>query len=714
MPNMITRLYEAVTNTGAYTLADKKVPSASELGVTGTIIYNNEVVEEDYNIDLQHDLALGIYDRMRKSDGQVKAALLACELPLRSATWHVEPATDASADVDAAEFVSNVLFNEMSITFDDFLRHVLMMFPFGFSVFEKVWEIDGGRIKWRKFAPRLPKTILKFKTDSSGGLLAITQSAYMDNIYKEINIPIDKTLVFTLNREGSNYRGESLLRPAYKHWYYKDKLYKIDGMAAERHGLGIAEFKYPANSSDTTKSAIQKMGERIHAHQKGYVAHPDTHEFNLKGLSGQIYNTLSSIEHHNTMIVKSVLAQFLDLGTGDVGSWALSRDQSSFFLMSLQSVAKNICDTMNRYAIPQLVDYNFNVKEYPKLQAADMGVRDIGTWTKAVTDVMNAGALMKDEEIEKEIRRVLALPLKNENAMPEKQRSQRPDMPENPEEQPSEPPGFENSTVSMKQSRPTVTLRSSSKHYQNRPAYLQEKIDKAQKEPKQIFLRELRRTLDKAEHDIVKAVTNIQERQISNLVDQAMKLLKANKPEKLQDIDVRYKSEVTNAVANIYTALYKKGQKDVAVDLQEHVKRAAEPPLLIARAQALTSVLAARMKAALTWQALNQFGLGAVDDAALESVLTGLSKKEVSKVAKIGVSAAYNAGRNEEASNHNVGRVYRQALMDEGTCDSCADLHNKEWNYDDNEWRDYDPPDDNNCDGSDKCRCILVFVGKEA
>jgi hypothetical protein len=50
---------------------------------------------------------------------------------------------------------------------------------------------------------------------------------------------MDKLIVFVNEMEGMNWWGTSLLRPAYKHWFIKNTLYKIDAIAHERQGLGI-------------------------------------------------------------------------------------------------------------------------------------------------------------------------------------------------------------------------------------------------------------------------------------------------------------------------------------------------------------------------------------------------------------------------------------------------------------------------------------------
>jgi len=74
----------------------------------------------------------------------------------------------------------------------------------------------------------------------NGELESVTQRTYKNNNYIEVTIPKEKLMVFVYRREGDNYLGTSLLRQAYKHWFFRDKYYKIDAVAQERLGIGEA------------------------------------------------------------------------------------------------------------------------------------------------------------------------------------------------------------------------------------------------------------------------------------------------------------------------------------------------------------------------------------------------------------------------------------------------------------------------------------------
>lgn len=77
---------------------------------------------------------------------------------------------------------------------------------------------------------------------------------------------------------------------------------------------------------------------------------------------------LGLIQHHDSLMSRAFLTQFMNLGQeGSGGSFALSKDQSNLFLMSIMSLLEDIAEVFNTQVIPQLIDWNFGTKKYPKL-----------------------------------------------------------------------------------------------------------------------------------------------------------------------------------------------------------------------------------------------------------------------------------------------------------------------------------------------------------
>lgn len=406
----------------------------NELGVSGTTIING-FIEEDYRSDLQGREGCTTYEQMRKSDAQVFATLLACELPIRSTEWSIEPGTNAAGEIDdkckeIADFVEYNLFEALENTFDDLLREILTMLPFGFSVFEKVYGLDqNGQIILKKLGYRKQATIYKWQTDKGEpGIVQLVPSntddaTEMSQKNNNISIPMQKLLIFSFRKEGKNYEGASILRSAYKHWYIKDKLYKFDAVRHERQSVGIPIIYMPKNASDTDKSEAQRIVRNVRSTEQTGIVMPGPKDegwlFEFADSRANAGTDLfESIKHHNREISKNVLAQFLELGDTQSGSRALGESQSDLFLLSLGAIAKQIRDTINKHLIQELVDLNFDIGDYsyPELEFQKLGEVDYNTLVNNLVALTGGGLLQTDEGLEDYIRESLGLPEKQVTA----------------------------------------------------------------------------------------------------------------------------------------------------------------------------------------------------------------------------------------------------------------------------------------------------------
>lgn len=389
---------------------NKPAPRTStELGGTGTTIFSGIIDSGEYVSDLKGSKLFETVDQMRWSDASVNAALQAVSLPVLSADWDVVPASEDSSDIEIAEFVKKCLFDEMD--WDYTLRHILLMLPYGFSALEKVFKFDGENIVWKRWAPRMPRTVYKWGVEK-GDLKSITQRFYQDDSWREIEIPAEKLIVFTNNKEGDNFAGTTILRQAYKHWFFRDAYYKIDAIATERHGVGVPVITLPESYTEQDKEEAEDLGKHLRSNEQSYIIRP-SNKWEIEMLdmkSSSIKDPKEMLDHHTREILKSVLAQFIELGSKQVGSYALSRDQKDLFMNAVDTAAKNIESIINKDAIHQLVDLNFNVKEYPQLVHGDLGSVDVEQLSAAVQSLIFAGTITPDPELEDYLRTVLKLP----------------------------------------------------------------------------------------------------------------------------------------------------------------------------------------------------------------------------------------------------------------------------------------------------------------
>lgn len=384
---------------------------SKQLGDSAGIATTGVVVSEDYNNKLTGIARIKVYDQMRLGDGTAKAMIQIIKLPIRAARWRIEPASEKRNDKKIAEFISDQLFKNETRTWDEILNEALVYLDYGSLPLEIVlnFKMVGEQVMigLHKLARIRPDTIQSWKLQNGeNGIQQFT-------INGSFEIPMEKMIVFINDREGENWEGISIFRAAYKHWYMKDKVYLIDAIAHERQGLGVPYGKLPVGSGDADEAKMDEVLQNMRANEKAYARFPSDWEIGFMDMKGgATRNPKDTIMHHDRQMTKSILAQFLELGSGGGGgSHALGKDQSSFYLMSIEAIAKNIKDTFNRFLIKKLVDLNFDVEgNYPELVYDAIGQKDVNIFTTALQRAVQTGVIVPDDALERVTREMMDLP----------------------------------------------------------------------------------------------------------------------------------------------------------------------------------------------------------------------------------------------------------------------------------------------------------------
>lgn len=399
-----------------------KKPDYTEYGVSGTKLFAG-ILSEETVPQLQGFNAYKSYQGMRL-DATGSAMLKAIELPIRSARWFVDPASDDPKDVDMADMCHDVLWEFGSQSFDDVARLALGSLAFGFSILEICWSVirDGpwaGKVGWDKLAWRSQATKWRWNMDYVNGkrqLVSFTQLA--PPYYEQIEIPRNKFLLFVNDLEGDNYDGISALRPAWKDWYIRDQLYRIRAVALERGTMGVPVAKIPDQFSDELAAVARQTVETIRTDEQVGVVLPVDVEFSIEHweINGPAIN--AAIDYHNRQMLLAQLAQFLVLGSTNVGSYALSSDQSDLFQMCVNAKANYFAEVLNlEPGLAQLVYLNFpNIgnKDLPRLEHGDIGQRSLDKLGRTLMALGQWGFLTPDDATEDRLRQMLDLPEREE------------------------------------------------------------------------------------------------------------------------------------------------------------------------------------------------------------------------------------------------------------------------------------------------------------
>jgi hypothetical protein len=396
----------------------------TELGYSKTSNVSWWLTEEESAPELRWPLSIDVYGKMRRQDAQVTSVLRAVSMPVGRTQWWIEPngardevvewcANDLGLPIRGAGEPPQARRTRDRFSWSEHLRLALLQLVFGHSVFEQQYRVndpdDPRRLHLRKLAWRPPRSICAWHTARDGELDAVEQ--YSDTPgTKQIILPINRLVVYSHEREGAAWQGNSLLRPAYKHWIIKDRLLRVQAQTIERNGMGIPVYEGAEGESDLAKGLA--MAKQVRSGDTSGAATPNGAKLRLMGVEGTLPNADPAIRYHDEQIARAVLAHFLNLGT-QTGSWALGTTFADFFTLSLQTVAQDIAEVATAHVVEDLVDVNWGEDEpSPKIGHEEIGARQAAT-AQAIKLLADAGILLPDRSLEEAIREQHNLPPKD-------------------------------------------------------------------------------------------------------------------------------------------------------------------------------------------------------------------------------------------------------------------------------------------------------------
>jgi phage gp29-like protein len=666
----------------------KKKIDTGEMGGSGTTIYRGVISDVEYNSVLNTEYGgqgLNMYDRMRKSDPVVKASLNIIKLGILQAEWYIEPASDEPSDKEVADFIEEALFKRLQRNFPEVLKEILTYLDFGFCVLEKIFKIEDNKVWWKKFSLRGQKSITKFEAEDKQE--GITQQLEGDLAEGERTrkIPIEKLLIFSNDKEGDNWRGVSLLRSAFKPFFMKENLEKIDAIGFERTSLGIPVFEQPQNPKPEDVEMSKELGENIRANEKAYLSLPFGWGFKIVFPEGRgRADADTAIRRYDRAILLNTLSQFLDLGSGNTGSRSLSKDHSEVLYKSLQAIAEYIASIFNSYAIPQLVDLNMNnVTKYPKLMVTGIDRIDTEAFSGAVEKLMNAGALKADSDLEDYLRNIFRLPprMETEEGVYEKDDK---DTEENVEKNKvkdsdsEEDPEEENKEL----------LKKGSKHfgmYDNKPfwrdlTFAEEKVN----------LRSLKNKMDILEQEISRELPTMLSSYLSETLNQVRTVLQIGDTNRVGDIVVGFRESVRQYTMNKLRDAFEVGKISASNELGIEAPKNSLDIIneIKVRADAIANKLATDIESSIRLVTLDLMGKKIpVEEGitALEGQINNQLASTIGGTASIVSSGGINQGR-QSVFDSNPEKIYamqRSEILDSHICGYCLSMDGRVVNKED-------------------------------
>lgn len=461
----------------------KRIPSKVNPKIQISISGPNRVgglIFDEFLPELRFPQGTRIYNEMRKNSPIIGGFLRAIEAAFRSTQYVAIPYDNSKVGLDRATFL-NQCINDMERCWADVLSDILTFLPFGFSAMEMVYKQrrghggvvsskhNDGRIGLRDLVLIPHESINEWIWDEEPGgdpnkliglrQLAINVGSYSASNTGWVDIPIKKVMLTRVRPEKNSPEGESILRQAYRSWYFMNNLEVVEAISLERTGAGVPMIKLPegatsigdeGGSSDEQKA--RDIVSQIRADEQGGIVVPHGWEFELvtsTGLRPELFDL--AIKRHRSNILISVLALFLELGASRVGSFALASVGRSHFENAWEGWATAALDVFNETVVPMLFRLN-GIDDYrlPKLAHAALAGQGLETTMKSITEFMKLEVFDKNDPVLKEhVMSLLGIPrgstqveraARAEREEEEEELEQEPEMLE-PDPSMQEPPG---------------------------------------------------------------------------------------------------------------------------------------------------------------------------------------------------------------------------------------------------------------------------------
>lgn len=426
-----------------------KTEATKVLGVSGQNTRNGSFYSDDFLPQLKGQRALKKYREMRDNDATIGAVLYAAEQVLRDVDFKVVPSDKENEQAKKeAKFIETIL-DDMDHTLDDHISEALSFLTYGFSWFEVIYKrrvgpyeknpskkskYSDGRIGVKKIASRAPWTVNKFDVDqTTGEVLGIWQNSYgmSGNNY----IPTRKSVYYRTTVINGEPSGRSILRNAYTSYDRLQAAQNFEMIGIERDLAGIPVGRIPseylAEGATEEQQALRTQMETIlrdfKVNEQSYLLLPSDMFPDKEGAPSNVplmdVSLMASegtrnvdmdkiIRRYQHDIARSVLSEFIMLGAGATGSYALSKSKTDLFLRTLESYIQTIVDVLNKQLVERIWELNgLDFSLMPKITAgdvADWDLKDLGSYLR---NLNGAGIPIRDQvDIVDELFEIAELP----------------------------------------------------------------------------------------------------------------------------------------------------------------------------------------------------------------------------------------------------------------------------------------------------------------
>lgn len=404
-------------------------PIAREVGVSHASVFDFDYCVFGENQDLKFPYSIQTYKRMVASSIAIASALNAVKVIALRVPRYVEPYDQSEDAIKKAQFVDECLGvtkdnNDMTHSFDDFLRDALTMNQFGFSIHEKVFryrnykygsKYDDGLIGIKRLPIRPQESIATFEYDKHGrDLVAIKQKqsqrrASVVELIKANNglakIKREYFLKFNADNGQDETQSTSPLKDVYEVWRELQRYKDLENIASSKNLNGLPVLWMPAeymtdDVDDETSLVYRTLRDgisKISIGQQTSLILPSDREdqsgsggklfdFSLMSASSSNITAITAIiERLENQIYQCLFADVLQMGNERGGNSNLASAKSSMLNMLVENRIKEIFTVINNDLIPDLFRRNgWDITKTPRLRYGTLKEVTMEVFAKAI------------------------------------------------------------------------------------------------------------------------------------------------------------------------------------------------------------------------------------------------------------------------------------------------------------------------------------------
>lgn len=404
-------------------------PIPREAGVSHASVFDFDYCVFGENQDLKFPYSIQTFKRMVSSSIAIASALNAVKVIALRVPRYIEPYDQTEDSIKKAKFVDECLGvtkdnNDMTHSFDDFLRDALSMNQFGFSIHEKVFryrnhkygsKYDDGLIGVKRLPIRPQESIATFVYDKQGrDLIAVeqkqtTRRVNLVEMIKKNNglakINRDRFLKFNADTGQDDTQSTSPLVYLYETWRELQRYKDLENIASSKNLNGLPVLWMPADYmiddvDDEASAVFRTLRDgisKISIGQQTSLILPSDREdqsgsggklfdFSLMSASSSNITAITSIiERLENQIYQCLFADVLQMGNERGGNSNLASAKSSMLNMLVENRIKEIFTVINNDLIPDLFRRNgWDITKTPRLRYGTLKEVTMEVFAKAI------------------------------------------------------------------------------------------------------------------------------------------------------------------------------------------------------------------------------------------------------------------------------------------------------------------------------------------